>query len=179
VATLASRLLASGENGVARLKWRVTSNGAALRLVRRDANGAEWKEIATPAPDGLGTVSHEDREVVAGETYDYRLSTGAGRVLDEVTVTIEPETDFRIVSLGPNPASRTLILHTAGRYDGPLRLSVMDIAGRLIWSELRPAATIVNSTLSLQLPGSLAPGVYILRAAWSSHRTERRFAVVQ
>lgn len=179
VATLASRLLASGENGMARLKWRVTSNGATLRLERRDTNRAEWRELATPAPDGLGTVSYEDREVVAGETYDYRLSSMAGIVLDEVTVTIKPETDFRIVSVGPNPASRTLILYTAGRSDGPLRLSVMDIAGRLIWSELRPAATVVNSTLSLQLQGSLPPGVYILRAAWSSNRTERRFAVVQ
>jgi hypothetical protein len=179
VATLASRLLASGENGMARLGWRVTSTGGVLRLERRDANSREWRLLATPAPNGLGNVSYEDRDVVTGETYDYRLSSGAGAVLDEVAVTITANAEFRILSVGPNPANRTLIVHTAGHSGGPLRLSVMDIAGRVVWRDLRRAETVEGSTLSLQLPGSLAPGVYVLRAVWLSSSAERRFAVVQ
>lgn len=179
VATLASRLLASGENGMARLGWRVTSTGGTLRLERREGNGGEWRLLATPAPDGVGNLSYEDRQVVPGETYDYRLSSGAGTVLDEVAVTITAATGFRILSVGPNPANRTLIVHTSGPSAGSLRLSVVDIAGRVVWSELRRAETAEGSTLNLQLPGSLASGVYVLRVVWPSSSAERRFAVVQ
>lgn len=179
VATLASRLLADGGAGFARLAWRISTTGGSLSLERREGPDGEWLVLESRVPDGLGKVSFEDHDVIAGHHYDYRLVSSEGSVLDQVALTISSLQGFRILSLGPNPVNRTIVLQTAGQIDGPIKFRVMDIAGRVVWSDVFPTAGGVRPSIELRLPTRLSQGVYVLHAEADGDASSWRFAVVQ
>jgi hypothetical protein len=150
-----------------------------LSLERRERANGEWLVLESRVPDGFGKVSFEDHDVVAGQRYDYRLVSSGGNVLDQVALTISSSQRFRILSLGPNPVNRTIVLQTAGQLDGPIKFRVMDVAGRVVWSEVLPTAGGVRPSIELKLPARLSQGVYVLHAESDGGASSWRFAVVQ
>lgn len=179
VPVLAVRLLASGEDGVARLQWAVPAVAAAeLQLDRRGPDEADWRTVARLERVGQDRVSYEDADVRAGASYAYRLVCES-IVLDEVEVTVRASVAFGIGAVGPNPVSRTLSVQLLGRGSGSVSFHLVDIAGRVVWSDVLPADPGTASRLALRLPGSLSPGVYLLRAAWGGGESRRRIVVLR
>ena len=182
VATLVSRVLVSGRDGVARLRWEVTLTGhAALAIERRDLEAPEWRTVAVLNPDGEGYVTFMDREVRPGRTYDYRLreSRPDASVLDELTLTIESVGPFTIRSLGPNPTSGALVVRFGGRPTEAVEVTVADVAGRFVMQERLRLDASAEPGATIRLPHTLSAGVYTLRARSDIEVVDRRFVVIR
>lgn len=182
VPALASRRVASGADGVARLAWRLdAAAGTLLRVDRRDAGSATWNARAELRPDGSGDVAFADLDVRPGASYGFRLvEPGATEtVLDELTLVVAPLIPFEIAALGPNPVRSRLVLHTRGRIPGEVDVLVTDVGGRSVAHETLRPTDEAQHEISLSLPGSLRPGVYLLRARAGGRSVTRRFVLVR
>ena len=184
-ATLATRMLASGDNGVAQLRWLVSSLvGPLLELERRDPGAIDWRMIDSPHPNGLGEVGLTDTNVREGQTYTYRLveipSGSEARVLDEVSILIKPLGPFFIRSLGPNPATSAVTLRLGGHHDDQVEIALTDVTGRLVLRESLRLTDSGGSSVTMQLPATLPAGLYLLRArSEQGPWLRRRFLVIR
>lgn len=76
--------------------------------------------------------------------------------------------------LYPNPTNGGMTLTNRG-LGGPARITLLDMVGRIVYTELSTIAAGVSHTLPLQ--GQLAQGVYSLQVVMPAGRWEQRIAV--
>jgi hypothetical protein len=180
VATLIALASADADPSRVRLVWH--SDGVPSAIVyRRVANGA-WGRV------GAGAIlarregfEFEDREIVPGETYGYRLGyegpTGE-EFTDEVRVTV-PRGSLTLAGLSPNPATRDLIVAFSLPAAGPVTLDLIDLTGRRVMSRSVGDLGIGPHRLQLGDARALAPGVYVVRLTSAARSITVKAAVVR
>jgi hypothetical protein len=164
VPALASIMSAQGLADRVRLLWQGPPYLAAT-LYRRVATG-EWALVAPVVADASGRITYEDRDVVAGESYSYRLgaNVGAGEVFfGDVTVRTPTGASFALAGASPNPAHGAWSVAFSLPGTEPARLEVIDLAGRIVAQ--REVGRFGGGSHVLALPEtrSVAAGVYFLR----------------
>src|SRR5439155_26521802 len=98
----------SAENGTARLVWYSPDGSARNANVYRRAADGDWARRDEIAADGSGFLVYEDRSVVAGQRYGYRLAVddaGTERMFGEAWVEIPIAARFALEDVTPNPAT--------------------------------------------------------------------------
>jgi hypothetical protein len=143
--------------------------------VQRRRAGEEWRTVADLATDGLRRITYEDRDVVPGAVYGYRLRVtlaSGEHHLAETVVTVPSLTLALERAVARHGA---LAVSLALPSTAPATLELYDVSGRR-WASRRLAPSAPGS-LEVELRGAqpLRAGVYFVRlrqdAATASLRT--------
>jgi hypothetical protein len=144
---------------------------------RREANSA-WTALATVYADGRGRVSYEDRAVVAGTRYAYRLLVG-GMTSAEAWVDVPVSLALSITAASPNPTSGPLDVRFTLPTSARARLELLDVSGRRVRERTLEAPTPGLRRIAFDESATLAPGLYFLRVSQSVHTVQTRVVVVR
>jgi hypothetical protein len=182
VATSASGSLVSAfaDPGRVRLTWHVTG-GVGLADVYRRSAGSDWARIGECSVGGTGLARFEDRDVVAGWNYGYRLRVaGVETWIGETWLQVPLRAGFALSGVRPNPAPSGALNVAFSLADGaPARLELFDTAGRLVHS--REVGSLGPGSHVMNLAGgrALAPGIYLVRLASGARAAAHRVAVTR
>lgn len=176
---------AQSSAGFARLEWFVTHSRGRVFEIERTAGANSWQRVADAGADPAGHVSGEDRSVVPGTRYGYRLRTrppdgGAGEVVSPeswVEIPVAPLLAF--VSLGPNPWKGGFEVSFELGDGGSASIDILDIAGRVRISRAVGHLGAGRHTLELAEPNQLAPGLYFLRLKSQHGSVSQRQVVIR
>jgi hypothetical protein len=161
-----SLVSASAESDRVQVMWRSGGGELANAIAERRERESEWREWGAVAPDGEGYLRLEDRDVVGGRRYGYRLAyldQGARRTAGETWVEVPPSARLALRGLQPNPSAGDLDV-AFGLPDGqPATLELLDLAGRRLRAEQVGGRGPGNHVVSLGRKGALPAGVYLLR----------------
>ncbi len=178
---LISLVSAEADGGVVRLAWYAADAGALEATVERRAAQEGWNSLASIPVAGDGFLRYEDRAVVPGQRYTYRLSYRDGTELHyspEITVEV-PAFRFALRGVTPNPSAGDPVVHFALPSDASATLELFDLNGRLILSHevgsLGPGAHDVN----LSPHGRLPAGVYAIRLRQGQEMATARAAIIR
>jgi hypothetical protein len=170
-----------GANGLDLAWYAGAVQDAQLKLFRRTVD-TEWTELAALVPDGNGFLRYLDPDVQPGRTYEYRIG-----VFDSGQWTYHGETAFTVPGVRlafhgvtPNPVGTSGgQLRLALRSDAPVRIELMDVAGRLVASDrfTPSAAGLVQRALGAG--GELRPGLYMVRVTQAGEQVTGRFVVTR
>jgi len=165
VPALAALVEAVAEPDRVRLLWHSPDGAAFAATLERAEEGGGFVTLAVVRADGAGLVSYEDRDVIAGRTYRYRLAVseaGATRYLGDVTLRVPDRARLAIEGFRPNPAAGepTLAFALSGR--DPARIEIFDLAGRRVLEREIAGGEPGERVLPLS-DARLRGGLYLLR----------------
>jgi hypothetical protein len=170
VSTLAAVLSWQGGDGTGRLCWEGTGFEELAGLRVREAGSASvfWEGAASASGCcDLQSLGRETLLIIEGR----RLRQG-WITLGEIRVT--PSAGLRLGLPVPNPFRTDTRIAWEGN-PGPIRLEILDLTGRRVWSSV-----VRGDSRSVVWPGRderglpLAPGVYFLRASSEAGTRTRR-----
>lgn len=111
--------------------------------------------------NGTGRLVVEDREIVAGERYGYRLGFPDGSFAGEVWVTV-PDARLSLTAAW-DPAGRSLHVSCSLPSDGPATLELFDPSGRRHRSWTLEGLGAGTHGIDLDRPAGLRSGIHLLR----------------
>jgi hypothetical protein len=173
---------ADAEPGLVRLTWYAASGSGLTATVYRCAVGAAWRAIGTITADGTGRLAYEDRAVLAGTRYGYRLGVMDGGVetyLGEAWVDVPVAAALALAGAQPNPATRDLSVSFTLPDASPARLEAFDMAGRRVASRDVGALGAGSHVVRLGEDAGLDCGVYLLRLTQGTRTLTTRAAIVR
>ena len=134
---LVSLVSARGERGVARVTWQVAgADGATLTAWRRE-EASGWSAVGEFVADGQGRVTFEDRAVLEGGRYGYRLGIREGTsetFAGEVWLDIPHAARLSLAGARPNPAGRVFTIGYSLEDASPATLELFDTSGRRVFA---------------------------------------------
>ena len=86
---------------------------------------------------------------------------------------------LRVTSLGPNPSRGPVRVSFTSAADGPVRVELFDVQGRVVDSDAVAARAGATHAVTLGARTSLAPAVYVVRIAQGALADARRVTVVR
>ena len=173
---------AHADVGLVRVVWR-SSDRAGLRatLYRTEKHGG-WTKYADLTSDGEGRLIYEDRQVVPGQTYGYRIGMfveGVEGFFGETWITVPSVEELALQDPQPNPSPGNAALSFRLRGLGDARLLLFDLGGReVLWINLR---TFTRGEHRINLPEShhFSPGLYFLRLSEGAQTRTRKLCFVR
>lgn len=174
---VASLVSANAEPGRVRTVWLAPA-GASVVVYRRADGDAVWASMGRVTADGSGRAEYDDRDVVAGARYGYRI--GIPNQGDEV-FSAEAWVDVPVavlaldrVAVGASSRSTvTFMLPHAGSAS----LELIDISGRRIGG--REFEGLGAGAHTAEIEGPRASGVYFVRLRQGVATVTRRVALVR
>ncbi len=168
------------------LRWFSAEGGAVAANVYRSGDGASWTLLASIVSDGTGLLRYEDREVAAGRRYGYRLGVARpeGEEFTETTW-VEIPTDLALALDGPwpQPAASVALLRITLPRASPVRLVMLDVAGRevakLLDGPLDPGQHTMRWEFRAAARAPLRDGVYFATLEVEGRRLSRRVVIVR
>lgn len=176
VPTQLSLVATHAEPDGVQLEWYGHDAAHLEAKLERCSESVEWSPLAIIRADVSGHFRFEDRSVVAGTRYAYRLrwlDAGTERTTEGTWVEVPPSLALALYGLRPNPAANDLDVSFALPVRSPVRIEMLDVTGRqrLVrdLGELSPGRHL----LRLGDAAQLEPGIYWLRL---TQRGEQRLA---
>lgn len=150
-----------------RLEWHGPGAGALEATLERRVGEGEWRQMGRALPEGPDALAFEDRDVVPGERYGYRLTYREDGVLTrtpEHWLEVPLGASFALAGFAPNPSPRrgASVAFTLPD-DSPATLEVHDIAGRLVMRRDIGALGVGRHTMAIEGDARLDPGMYLIR----------------
>jgi hypothetical protein len=142
----------------------VPDSGLSATVYRRDPGGA-WGTVAQLVSNGSRRLEYEDHDVVAGRSYDYRIGVvmnGAERLFGEWRIDVPSGFELKVRGIRPQPGGPRVFLAFSIPKSDPVRLEMLDVAGRRVLSRDLGALDAGNQLVPLGDLG-LSSGVYIAR----------------
>jgi hypothetical protein len=167
---------AAGNAGQASLMWYGSERGADVDVQRREES-TDWQTIAHLASDGNGYISYEDRDVVAGTRYGYRL-LASGEPFGEGWLLIPSAQRFSLSGVRPNPSPGRLIIAFTLPDTRPARIEVADVAGRRILARDVGSLGAGPHEVDMGDGRRVAAGVYLIRLTREGETLTTRAVVV-
>ena len=163
------------------LRWQTASERNAQRFeVERSGNAVDYARLGSVAAAGNSTspraYAYTDRAAGAGTSY-YRLRQVDfdGTVNYSPVVAVQgqsnPGGQELLASAYPNPFHTQLTLKLGQAPAGEVSVSLIDVQGRRVYATAQRAEA---RTLALALPGTLAPGNYLLTVTADGQKSTRR-----
>ena len=164
------------------IAWQSPQPGLSCTVERAEPD-RPWSELARLTADGTGRIEFEDRSVVAGARYGYRVvveEAGAPVVLDELWVDVPGEVRLGIAgwSLDRAAGGRPRVSITL-ESDAPATLELFDPRGRRLhahWIEGRGPG---RHEVVLDTPRAVDSGVYFLRLIQEGRAATRRVVAIE
>ncbi len=178
VATFAEAASIESDGGSVRVRWNMGETESA-RIYRREGIQA-WQFIATAMADGAHRIVYEDRDVVAGASYSYRLGImgpGGEIFAGETSITVAGPTSLEMSRL--QLEAEGLLVEFALTSKSPASLEIYDLGGRRrILHRLEGLSAGTHHTHVAEAR-RLTPGVYFARLVQDDQRASKRFIVVR
>jgi Peptidase family C25 len=180
-ATLADLVDVEAGNGEVRLTWSISGRpGAAATLYRHRSIEAR-QAVQSGYANGVGRIELSDRDVHPGDRWAYSLgiASTSGVLFTADTWIDVPVPQLAFDSPGPNPnAGRFELIVTLPR-SSPIRLEILDVAGRSCAVRAVPAAEAGAHRFAFDLRGSAPAGIYFARLSAADRVLTHRFAIVR
>jgi len=165
------------------LTWRTGGDALAAAVVERRSDGEDWRVLASLAPDGTGMLRYEDRDVVPGARYAYRLTWVEGGMLRhtaEAWVEVPLATRFALAGATPNPAPRAALRVAYSLAEsGAATLTLFDAQGRVVAHRDIAAAEPGAYVEGFAEARALRPGLYWWRLTQGAHGATARVVLVE
>jgi hypothetical protein len=176
--------LMSAEAGPDRvvLRWQGSGAGALEATVERRGESTGWQPLGPARPESADRLRYEDRAVVQGERYGYRLSyddDGAQRYSAEAWLDVPRALALALEGFRPNPASREAVVAFTLPESGSAVLELIDITGRRVFSREVGALGPGRHTVRIDDQAALAPGVYVIRLTQGGRVVQARGVVMK
>ena len=176
----ASLVSAEAEPGVVRVRWFISGGSGARWTVARSEDGTGWRPVGETVADGSGYVVFEDRTVVAGRRYGYRLESPAGEALGEAWVEVPRNNSFALLGARPNPASPDgLNVSFSIAEAGEVTIEVFDTGGRRVLARNLGSLEPGNHLARLERSGAMRAGTYFIRLRQGNRSTSMRMVVLE
>jgi hypothetical protein len=179
VGALTALASARAEPGLVTLSWWSPAGTALDATLERAEVGAGFVEIARLRL-ASGLVTYEDRDVVAGRTYQYRIAVAeSGRTSYLGAVTLHVPEGYRLALAGllPNPVVGATRLAYSLPTAEPAHIEVLDASGRRVIArdlDSAPGEHVVAFDRA-----ALRPGIYVLKLSQGSRAVMARAAIVR
>jgi hypothetical protein len=171
-----------------RLVWFAPDAPAATSVERRHG-GSEWASIGLAAHETPEAIVYEDRAVIPGERYEYRLmldGPDGPRPMGFATATVplppfQPWTRIPILALlgaSPNPSSRGLNVAFSLPWQGNVDLDVFDVTGRRRASQ-KAEFDAGPHFVAMDPGGALPPGAYLIRLRFAGVELNKRAVIIR
>lgn len=183
VAAFAALVSADATSSGVDLEWYAPGPVSGDCTVERRQPGMSWESIGDASPDGTERIRFQDKRVVPGADYAYRIAynlAGTSLRSAETWVHIPDSAHFALAGATPNPASAQGV-HVSFSIPvaSPMRLEMFDIAGRLVGSrELRSLAAGSHTVRWDPLP-STGAGLYWLRLTQGARTATARVVITR
>lgn len=179
--TQASLAASRVEPGRVELDWLALDHASrAADLERRGTDGA-WTRIGDAVVGADGHVRFVDTSVEAGRTYRYRLAFADGALTlysSEAEIAVPARLALALGVPQPNPASGRVALTITLPDAAPARLSVVDVAGRVV--AVRELGALGAGIHRVDLGGArLSPGLYVARLEHAGRTLTARLTVLR
>jgi hypothetical protein len=161
---LVSLVSARTEWDVARVTWQVSDADGATLTAWRHAEATGWTGMTDLALDGQQRVTFEDRTVMEGARYGYRLSIRDGdrETFDgEVWLDIPRSAKLTLAGARPNPAPGPFAITFSLADGSPARLELFDTAGRSVFA--RDVGSLGAGDHEVRVERVLPSGLYFVR----------------
>ena len=177
-----SLVSAQAEPGLVRLTWYAASGIGSVATVYRSVVSGPWSAVGKVAPDGSGQLVYEDRAVLPGARYGYRLGVmdqGREVFAGETWVEVPLTAELALGGVRPNPATQALAVTFSLPDASPARLEAFDLAGRRVAA--REVGPLGGGSHEVRLGESrpLAPGIYLLRLTRGERVLKARAVIVR
>ncbi|MGH7742406.1 MAG: hypothetical protein ACRENS_10330, partial [Candidatus Eiseniibacteriota bacterium] len=164
------------------LAWAASGSWLPGAQLDRRSAADDWKMLADIEADDGGRFRYQDRSVVPGQSYGYRLgwldASGAAQTA-ETWVAVPLDLEFALAGARPNPAHASeLQVSFTLPSAAPGELGLYDLTGR------RVAATDVSAfgpgphTVRMTSDQPTRPGVYWLRLSQGAHRASAAVVIL-
>ncbi len=163
------------------LVWYEAGDRLPATVYRRLAGG-DWSALATIDPDGMGYVRYEDRAIVPGASYEYRLGimeNGMPRYVGEVSVSVPLGARFALGGVHPNPTARELQVSFSLPDATPATLALVDISGRLVRTREVGSLGVGPHVVDLGAGDRLPAGIYMVRLMRAGQTLTTRVSVIR
>ena len=160
------------------LLW-YASESVAAKVYRR-TDGADWALVGEVFSDGRGQIAFEDRDVVPGGRYGYRLGfieSGREVFAGEAWVEVPATLRFALDGLVPNPAVGALTASFTLPSADRATLEIVDVHGRRVLA--RDLTGLSPGHHALRLDGALPAGIYFVKLTQHDFRATARAVVMR
>ncbi|MGH7724197.1 MAG: T9SS type A sorting domain-containing protein [Candidatus Eiseniibacteriota bacterium] len=147
------------------LLWYGIDASGLAAVVQRRSESMEWETLGPPVAEGPDRLRFEDRSIVPGMRYGYRLAyreEGTERFTEETWVQV-PALALSLAGFEPNPARGRPVVRLSLPGEELATLEVFDARGRVIRSQR--VDEFGPGTHTLRLENALPAGIYWLRLA--------------
>ena len=177
-ATLASLVSSTATAQDVKVNWWVSSTTGPVTIERSDGSG--WKLADVRTVSGTGLLQYDDRDVISGHRYGYRLIIMSGATSAPMAeVWIDVPGSAVALALGgfqPNPAGAGAGVQFTLQGAAPARLEMIDVAGRQVFS--REVGSLGTGEHRVGVNGA-TPGIYLLRLTQSGHTVTTKATLIQ
>ncbi len=165
-----------------RLTWHAAGGGSIVARVERRTEGGAWEGLGAAEASGDGYLRFEDRAVVPGSRYAYRLAYRDGeseRFSAESWVEVPSGLELALEGFRPNPAvGEPLVAFTLPRA-GAAQLELWDLGGRRRLAQEVGALGAGRHLVRLSRGSSLPAGMYWLRLRQGGESAGSRGLIVR
>jgi hypothetical protein len=159
------------------LSWYSSAPSSSIASLYRMTDGEDWSKRADlEAVNGYFTV--EDRDVVSGRRYAYRLQIGT-TMTPTTWVDVPRASRFEVVGVAPNPSQGSMRVSYSVARRGPVAFELFDLQGRCVSRREMEVVDAGSHVTAWGSNHSLHPGVYLLRVAQGSERRTTRVVVTE
>jgi hypothetical protein len=170
-----------------RLRWDFSAAVEALAVERRDLGAGAWEAVPVEIVADAEGSEALDRTAEPGHDYEYRLVAtlggGAEATFGPVAVSVPAAiATSGLVRVAPNPVERAARVVFESARAEPVRLDVLDPAGRTVAVLFEGTAAPGRHEATWDVWGAgrgLVPGVYVVRLRTPGGTTWRRVAFVR
>jgi hypothetical protein len=178
----ASLVSANVNDGRVDLDWFAGGTSIASATVSRRTDNSAWSVLASVYTDGTGHVRFEDRDVIPGARYGYRLGfvdQGVQRYTTETWVDVPQHFELALAGARPNPSAGHMNVAFSLRDDSPASLAMVDVAGREVMNREVNSLGPGSHVVPMESSSELAPGLYWLRLTQSGRSLLARAVIVR
>jgi len=179
--TLVTLVSAHVARDLVELTWSDASGDVSSATVYRRTVRDNWQPIGEIMADGTGKLVYEDRTVIPGTRYGYRLGVrGRQEVfLGETWVDVPTSLQLALAGFRSNPVRDDFSVAFTLPTDLPARLEMFDLCGRRVAAHDVGALGAGSHVITLGKERRPAPGVYLLRLAQGTKSLTSRAVILQ
>lgn len=155
------------------LEWYAPEGLPGGASIERRAGDGPWAVVAAATGDGLGYVRYEDRDVVRGLRYGYRLAADGAPLTAEAWVDV-PAANLSVVEAVADSRGEVRVRFSLPS-SAPASLRLFDLAGRCV--RAHSLAGLGSGVHEARFAGELASGLYWLRLTQNGASVRRRVLV--
>ena len=162
------------------LVWRAERAFESAHVERREESTG-WRRLASLVSDAAGEIRFEDRDVVAGRRYAYRVAYRGStdeQTTPETWVDVPAQAVLALQGPQPNPVAGDLIVAFSLPSAEPAYLEAYDISGRRVVAREVGAMGAGAHRVNLSSGVRLSAGVYTLRLVHGDRSVTARAIVV-